>query len=339
MEITKVPDNTTIQDDFGVKNSTKFCELLINSNISKPIAPKFSYSTSCIAYICFSFVCIFLALVSTLAITRKLKSCSKSYTKLIMSLAVLDTMTLMTAPITSLSFTQILRIYPEAVIYIVFKALYRTTSFCATLIVVLISIERFIAVWLPLKSRQLLTAKVTIISILSCAFGSVLAHVMPAIHVYYRNGADNCVKLLDPDRFSVPFLMLLIPASILLILTPLTIGKLLHTRAVRGRLTSQELNSCSFQTSVLLITVVVVYVLLSLVPSMVQMSTFVGIITINTDASFEVALALTQINHSTNFILYGLFNKEFREKVNAYLCFICSKPANTQCHWQTGSSP
>ena len=346
MEDPGSTEGTTIQEDiFRVENTTTFNKSFLLQNVSEPEGPSLYMFTPWTAYFFFSLAWLFLGVglfgnVITLIITLKSKGSSKSHNTLIMSLALMDTLALVTFPINQPSFMEIMWVYIEAlnnVICGVFMVIYRTASFNATLMNLLISIERFIVVWFPLKSKQLLTTKVLIISIVSCSLGSLVLYVLPAL---FRNletidctnqesiaaNVGNQRSVLGIPMYIITRLLLVaLPAMILLILTPLTIGKLLHIRAKRRHLTTQSTDTGTFRISVLLMSVVITFLLLFVVPNLIRIGLSAGRISVNTDIFLECVFILSHINHSTNFLLYAVFLKEFREKLIAYLSCACIK--------------
>ena len=102
---------------------------------------------------------------------------------------------------------------------------------------------------------------------------------------------------------------------ILSILTPLTIVKLYKQWVIKRRINS-ELNSTHFATSVKLIAVVIAHITLIGSPSIAAISFgLIGsIIDENTISALALALLL---NHCINFLLYNIFDAEFRRNMLA----------------------
>ena len=105
---------------------------------------------------------------------------------------------------------------------------------------------------------------------------------------------------------------------ILSIFTPLTIVKLYKQMVIRRQLTTAELNVTQFQTSVKLFPVVIAHITLLGLPSVgAILFGFLGIIPAgNTLSVLTVPLLL---NHCINFLLYNIFDTEFRR--NAFALF------------------
>ena len=346
MEVPVETEGTTTQDVFSVVNSTTTDDSLLLPNASEPEGPSLYLNTSWTAYFLFSLACLFLAVglfgnIFTLIVTIKSKGSSKSHNILIISLAVMDTLALVTSAINQPSFTEVMRLYIGAMSGVfcrVFMAIYKIVSFNATLVIVLISIERFIVVWFPLKSQQLLTTKKIIISIVICSLVSFLLQIFPA--VFSNTEALKCVAQVNlaanvdekqplvlgiPSYLFIRVILAALPGIILLIFTPLTIGKLLHRHVIRRHLTVQESNTGTFRISVLLMTVVVMFLLLYIAPNIIMVALFAGRITVHKGSLLECVFILSHVNHSTNFILYAVFLKEFRGKLIAFLSCACIK--------------
>ena len=97
------------------------------------------------------------------------------------------------------------------------------------------------------------------------------------------------------------------------------IVKLYKQRSIRHQLTNQERNMGHFYTSVKLIAVVVVHITLVGLPVVVARALGItGINLTNTSQAGKIVLSsitlAVLVNHSTNFLLYNIFDAEFRRK-------------------------
>ena len=126
-------------------------------------------------------------------------------------------------------------------------------------------------------------------------------------------------------------LFVIFPMLIILSLTLLTIVKLYRQQALRRGLTRQELSTGPYRTVVLLTAVVVVYLTLAgilyLVFSAISAS---GTNVAASSGSWGVIARMCfslifQANYSTNFVLYTMFNAEFRQNLISMLGISCCR--------------
>ena len=354
MEIPIATEDVTTRAASRVENSTILDdEHFLSPNLSVPRAPSTMSSVSWLSYLSFSLTCSFLlvGLVGnglTLIVTLRSGSRSKPHSILIMSLAVADTLSLLTHILFAQSFDEVLLIDLQAVKAAnnltckLFNATFRTSIVSSSLMIMLICIERFIVVWFPLKSRHLLTRKVTIISVAACLSATLLIVAIPsAIFGGIRKGV--CFHDFDVDGDGVsdtmkttPLIGIMVvlfavcPVLVILSLTPLTIFKLYRQHTIRRRLTTQELNTGPYRTSVLLIAVVVAYMTLAGIPNLVFSAISASGIHFSASPGTWRDIAKTcftliyQANYSTNFIFYSTINAEFRQQMLTQLgCSCC----------------
>ena len=147
--------------------------------------------------------------------------------------------------------------------------------------IMLICIERFIVVWFPLKSRHFSTKRLTVLSVATCIASTFVIVAIPsALYGGTRDGVcyfdfnDNGDGESDTIQ-TTPLLLIIVvlfiisPILIILNLTPMTIVKLYRQQTTRRGLTTQELRTGPYRTSVLLTAVVVVYLTLAGIPYLV----------------------------------------------------------------------
>ena len=285
----------------------------------------------------------------TLTVTLKSETRFKPHNILIMSLAVADTLSLLTNTFNIRAFGELSLIDLTALKAAspftckLFNATYRMSLITSTLMIMLICIERFIVVWFPLKSRHFLTKRLTIVSVASCVMATVVIAAVPS--VVYSNFIDGTcyfnydvngdgetdITQLMPLLLVQIVLFVITPMLIMLILTPLTIFKLHRQQAIRRSLTSQEPSTGPYRTSVLLTTVVVVYLSLVGIPHLLYTGmTMMGYKFATSAESWGVIVRLwfvsfAQANYSTNFILYTMVNKEFRQNFLCMLGCLCCR--------------
>ena len=198
-----------------------------------------------------------------------------------------------------------------------------TAKMYSSYIIVLICIDRYIAVQYPLHFKQIVSRKVRVLSLCICGCMCLLSGIVNAVMFSeIKNGIcqlgtnetktymQNILRILSISIFNV------IPMVILLSLTPIIIFKLKQQHAIRARLTAKDESNQLIRTSVMLISVVVAYIILVGIPSLVFLGLRVAGVdgNVSNDILFISVATAIQINHSTNICLYVISNKEFREK-------------------------
>ena len=211
-----------------------------------------------------------------------------------------------------------------------------SVSISSFTVVVLICIERFVAVWFPLRARYIISRKL----VLRCLFISVLTVVIlyMTMCVLYSEIVDGkCDSNVAGTVYSsvlnriadttvyirILGIHLLVYLLILLTFTTLNIAKLHKERLIRHQLTPQEQNISQYKTTVKLISVVVTFVVLAALPGIAL--TVMGLNGINlTDTSQTIPswLMLARLlNHSTNFLIYNTLDTKFRSNAFHLLNF------------------
>ena len=341
MEIPNATD-VTFHATSGIDNSTAFGDgNFFMQNLSHPSAPESMVHDPWMSYFIASLACFFLLVGLlgnglTLVVTLKSETRFKSNNILIMSLAVADTLSLLTNTFNIRAFGEISPIDMTALKSAnnftckLSNATYRMSLFNSSLMIMLICIERFIVVWFPMKSRHFLTKRLTFLSVATCIASTFVIVAIPSA---LYGGTKNGVCYFDFDVNgdgesdtiqSTPLLLIIVvlfvisPIVIILSLTPMTIVKLYRQQAIRRGLTKQELRTGTYRTSVLLTATVVVYLTLAGIPYLV----FSAISASGTNVSASSASTgswgfsiILQTNYSTNFVLYTLFNEEFRQNL------------------------
>ena len=225
-------------------------------------------------------------------------------------------------------------------------AILYTSMFSSSAIVVLICIERYLAVWMP---HRILSKQNMLRAVWICVIPIVLIYVTMSVlycevkdgvcHPNYEGSEKSTVLKGMPNTtiyIVIIGLTLVISMLILSILTPLTIVKLYKQWVIKRRITNSELNSTHFTTSFKLIAVVIAHI--TLIGSQGFVAIMFGlsgsIIDENTISALALALLL---NHSINFLLYNIFDAEFRRNVLALFGFT-SKENEARDTFTTGGS-
>ncbi|MEW8245681.1 MAG: 7 transmembrane receptor, partial [Candidatus Thiodiazotropha endolucinida] len=234
---------TEIVRNFTENNTSFVAQNTSSSDITIPSPLWFSYVI--FAYL---LTCLLVSLglfgnFTTLVVLQKSKTLSAGSRLTLMALAVSDTGSLITWTINHSILPQVLKIDIVALTVTgcrLFKAVFRISSTCSALFVVLICIERFTVVWFPLKSDVLQTKAAAIASI-SFAVGIAVMLAVPVfIFTKIINGVctpqQNFETLLlqIPEYISIAAYSI-IPALVLICLTPLIIVKLYKQQSIRRR--------------------------------------------------------------------------------------------------------
>ena len=203
-----------------------------------------------------------------------------------------------------------------------------SASISSFTVVVIICIERFIAVLFPLRSIYILSRKLLLLSLLiSVLTVFILYMTMCVLYSEIVDGkCDSNIagtlyssvlnKIPDTtiyNRMLGAHLMLYL--LILFTFTTMIIAKLFKERLIRRRLTSTELDVGHYRTTVKLISVVVVFVVLAALPGVsLTVMDLNGIQLTDTSQTIPSWLMLARLlNHSTNFLLYNTFDTTFRK--------------------------
>ena len=192
-------------------------------------------------------------------------------------------------------------------------------------VVVLICLERFLAVWFPLKINIFLTKRRTVIThvcifttaiVVSCLgipFNTVHQGMCPGGTALYQQAFLSKVY-----KIVLSFFHGIGPTVFLMILTPLTVLKLCLQRSKRQMLASQSRDNTT-RISAMLFSIVISYIVLVTIPP------FVNLVILSTRRDIgkqdfwltmftEGIIIFKQINYSINFCLYGLASYSFRKQ-------------------------
>ena len=258
---------------------------------------------------------------------------SKGHGALITALAICDIVALISFALTQPCVHSVVGMDIRAVSTIVCKisrAIILAAISSSPAIISLICIERFLAVWFPLRTRPLLSEKNIFRAIWVCVTPIVLIFItMSVLYCEIEDGIcqgnfggteySTVLKRIPDTRFyNVCVGFILISSMLILsILTPLTIVKLYKQMVIRRRLTTSELNDAHFETSVKLIAVVIAHAILIGLPG-IAIGSFRIKLSGNTLSGITIASLL---NHSINFLLYNIFDSDFRMNIFALLGF------------------
>ena len=294
-----------------------------------------------LTYILFGLTCCFTVLglcgnSLILASMFKFRGKPKGHGALLTSLAVCDNVALISTAFIQPCVHSVVGMDIRAITTIgckVSRAVLFPAMFSSSAIMVLICLERFLAVWFPLKTRSLLSNKNIFRAILVCVTPIVLIYVATSVlyceikdgvcHPNFGGSEYSTVLKTMPNTTFYSTITGFIFAStmlILSILTPLTIVELYKQMVIRRQLTASELKDTNFQTSAKLIAVVVAHATLLGLPGMVTIAfSMIGIAPDDDTLSGLTLPAL--LNHSINFLLYNMFDADFRRNVSTLFGF------------------
>ena len=203
----------------------------------------------------------------------------------------------------------------------VIQFVFSTAQLGSVWVIVMICIERFVAVWVPLKAKILLTKRAAFVSIICVSAISIvfcgLSTPFSGVVKGYCLNITNMGSLAVIVRYMSMVLNFILPNLILLLLTPLTIGKLCHLRAKRLAI-GNKTEDATARNAILLTSVVTEYFLVGVFASVVNLvlSNSEYYRTLSEGqfraAIMECLMTLGQINYSLNFFLYGLTSSDYR---------------------------
>ncbi|KAK6179059.1 hypothetical protein SNE40_011505 [Patella caerulea] len=222
-----------------------------------------------------------------------------------------------------------------------FFLIFRSAKMTSSWFVVFLCLERFVAVWFPLKTRFICTKRNACIGLMivygflfsfngAWTFASRLA-----------NGA--CIPHYpEPAYLSAIFIVLgtiiysILPICLLMILTPLICYKLFQRIKVQKALSSgnQNISEEVRKTTTMLIGVSIAYIVLVSPIAIAHLVFYNQGLNIfeSTEPTMviyrEVAQILEQLNYSINFFMYVLCSKSFRDRVK--LVLTCQEETNSR---------
>ncbi|XP_060075386.1 growth hormone secretagogue receptor type 1-like [Ylistrum balloti] len=213
----------------------------------------------------------------------------------------------------------------------IFFVFFRTGKMTSSWMVVFLCVERFVAVWFPLKAKSITTKIRTILAL------AVVYMVMITFNSVWSFSSRIVDGMCYPDAYdrSDPFqsakyanmiymgcaLYSIAPMSIMAVLTTLILYKLTAYRHKRKQLTSQARKSDTegVKTTAMLLGIVAAYIVLVLPVTMLHLMAFFFKINAFGDNAKgflvfkEVSQLLEQLNYSINFFLYIMTSTQFRD--------------------------
>ena len=304
---------------------------------------------SIIGLICFGLICFVTVLglfgnILILAVTfRSRAEAFKGHDVLITALALFDGIALVSTAVSLPSTIDIIGMDMRAISTTgckVFMGVFQPSAISSFSIIVLICIERFIAVWFPFRAKQLLSPKI-IYRCLGIVVGIVF--IVYATMAILNSETDD--GICDPNfdgklhstvlnqkpniGFYLPMLgtQLITYFAILLILTPLILIKLYLQRVRRRQLNAALQDNATFQITVKLTSVVIAFLIFVALPNGFTVPMGLGdrkqlINSDNRGNPKQLISLLFLLNYSINFLLYIVFDPQFRTKALEIIGFV-----------------
>ncbi|OWF42000.1 C-C chemokine receptor type 2-like [Mizuhopecten yessoensis] len=263
------------------------------------------------------------------------KSFSKLNSRLLLiCLAFSDTLLLLTQPFNKKFVIKMLGTDLRALSDIgckTFFVFFRTGKMTSSWIVVFLCVERFVAVWFPLKAKRITTKLRTIIALIvvylvMITFNSVWSFSSLIINgMCYPDAYDRSDPFLSTKYENMIYMGCALysigPMCIMAVLTILILYKLAVYRHKRKQMTSHASKSDTegVKTTAMLLGIVTAYIVLVLPVTMLHLMAFFFKINAfgNNAKGFlvfkEVSQLLEQLNYSINFFLYITTSTQFRE--------------------------
>ena len=211
-----------------------------------------------------------------------------------------------------------------------FKYIGRAAVISSSYFVVLICIERFIAIWFPMKAKFLLSKKKAIYSVLSIVATIYLVNIPCMVYTGIQDGICLPDFVLEPTHILPRInsmltwvLHTMIPTFIMIILTPLIIFKLYRQKQIRSGLGvgENQQDDVTNRITVLLISIVVSYFFLVCIFSIAfWVLNLLGIKVLTSSSRWarvfrDVYETAELVNYSFNFFLYVVTSADVRRQI------------------------
>ncbi|ELU14421.1 hypothetical protein CAPTEDRAFT_207119 [Capitella teleta] len=217
-----------------------------------------------------------------------------------------------------------------------FDAVFTTSSW----LILAVSIERFIAVWFPLKAKRLCTIKTARITccVLPLLALACYAHRVPGWHLDKTGRCNTHPKHRNFQEIYVPWLSAVLysygPIVMLIVFNGLIVFRLKKMASKRDAMTSNDKSSSQERRITITIVVIcVAFILLTLPLALFYIFQFAMGEFFDqrptTALAETIVLILGLSNHAVNFFLYVMSSAGFRAEVRRVVCF-CRTPTRNQ---------
>ena len=218
----------------------------------------------------------------------------------------------------------------------------------SSLVIVLICVERFVAIWFPLHAKAFSNKRAAYVQIAVVFVLSTSVSAFRTLSVGIEDNVCLAVVIVHNDERLVHICSILgmtirtlIPTLTLLILTPPTVGKLFCQRRIRREMSkgNKKNSDETFHVSIMLLSVAVAFCILITPLCLTKHGyLFMGTNIVSTSSDWmqnvnEIRLICEQLNCVINFILYVLLSRTFRSQFYAILT--CRR--NEKNKWQSST--
>lgn len=222
--------------------------------------------------------------------------------------------------------------------------------------VVGLCIERFIAVWFPLKAKLLITKRAVSVYIVTVLvviiiYTSVWSYASKVVNGKCNPDVYDYTDPTERTRFGIMLqggtaIYSNVPTILLVTLTSLIVIKLSKHKKKRKRMTSIRRTSPQQDAKItaMLIGIVISYVILILPITFLHNRAFLKQQTVYSEKSSafnlfkEIAQLMEKLNYCLNFFLYIMTSKQFRESIGQILIAKCRYTYGKQNRTSTSGS-
>ena len=199
----------------------------------------------------------------------------------------------------------------------------------SALVIVLVCIERFVAIWFPLKAKLFSSRRTALIEVCSIFCLASFVSGFRTQTVGIQNNVCLAVVVTSYNKHLKALCSImgmtirtLIPTSTLLILTPPTVTKLFYQRRLRREMSQGKANKSdeTFRVSLMLLSVAIAFCVL-VTPFCLSKHGYLltGTNIVSTSTPWmkglnEIRLICEQVNCVINFLLYVLISRKFRNQ-------------------------
>lgn len=294
----------------------------------------------------------------TIVVMRSERFAGSPSSYLLIVLAISDSVAILSQPFNKLFFIDLVGTDIRALhdinckLYIMIRRLSKMTS---SWTVVGLCIERFIAVWFPLKAKLLITKRsvsaftLSVVAII-ITYTGIWSYASKVVNGKCNPDVYNYTDPRERTKFGIMLqggtaIYSNVPTVLLMILTTLIIIKLFQHRRKRRSLT-QRPSSTSDQggkITAMLIGIVIAYVILILPITVLHNTAYQKRVKAFTETSSgfslftEVVQLMEQLNYCLNFFLYIMTSRQFRETLFKILSSKCHCKRTTQVKLPTDS--
>ncbi|CAC5417243.1 unnamed protein product [Mytilus coruscus] len=269
--------------------------------------------------------------IFTIIVMRSTRFSKTTSSILLIALAISDTIFLIIQPFHKEFVTKLVgldvRAFSDVLCKLYFITL-KSSKMMSSWFVVGLCIERFVAVWFPLKAKLIVTKRavilmISVIVIVIATFNGCWSYAYKITngechHGGYNHNSTQEVQLFGGMMLAGLSLYSMIPIPVLVILTTLIIWKLLIQMRDRRSMTAKSKDGIHIKITVMLIGINIAFILLVFPVSFFQLAAFQSKSHGHANQHIwlkilkKAAQGLEQVNYGINFFLYVLTSQQFR---------------------------